>query len=102
MSNKVSRLARILCVLGVLYAGSAWASVGGSITGTIKDPAGRVIPNAEVLVRETGKGIIYQARTNSGGHYTFPVLPVGHYELNVQASGFSSYQRTDIVLDTNA
>jgi Carboxypeptidase regulatory-like domain len=102
MSNKVSRLARILCVLGVLYAGSAWASVGGSITGTIKDPTGRVIPGAEVLVRETGKGIIYQARTNSGGHYTFPVLPVGHYELNVQASGFSSYQRTDIVLDTNA
>jgi Carboxypeptidase regulatory-like domain len=102
MSNKVSRLARILCVLGVLYAGSAWASVGGSITGTIKDPTGRVIPGAEVLVRDTGKGIIYQARTNSGGHYTFPVLPVGHYELNVQASGFSSYQRTDIVLDTNA
>ena len=33
--------------------------------------------------------------------YVFPVLPVGHYELQVQAPGFSGYQRTDVVLDTN-
>jgi hypothetical protein len=99
MSKKVSRIVGILSVFCAL---SVWASVGGSITGTIKDPAGRVLPNAGVIVRETGKGISYETHTNSGGHYTFPVLPVGHYELNVQASGFSGYQRTDIVLDTNA
>src|SRR6202021_1076247 len=106
MSNKVIRLARmfarVVCALVVLSAAFAWASVGGSIAGTIKDPAGRVVPNAEVSVRETTKGLSYQTHTDSKGHYTFPVLPVGHYELTVQSSGFSGYQRTDVVLDTNA
>jgi hypothetical protein len=106
MSNKVIRLARmfarVVCALVVLSAAFAWASVGGSIAGTIKDPAGRVVPNAEVSVRETTKGLSYQTHTDSKGHYTFPVLPVGHYELTVQSSGFSGYQRTDVLLDTNA
>jgi Carboxypeptidase regulatory-like domain len=106
MSKQVSahagKLAKILCVISIFFAASAWASVGGSISGTIKDPVGRVVPNADVTARETGKGITYQVHTDSKGHYTFPVLPVGHYDLNVQSSGFSSYQRTGIVLDVNA
>jgi Carboxypeptidase regulatory-like domain/TonB dependent receptor len=106
MSNKARRLAikmaRNLCAVGVLSAALAWASVGGSIAGTVKDPAGRVLPNASVTIRESGTGLVYQTHTDSKGHYNFPVLPVGHYELHVQASGFSSYERTDVVLDTNA
>jgi Carboxypeptidase regulatory-like domain/TonB dependent receptor len=106
MPKKISGLAleiaRIVCAVGVLSASLAWASVGGSITGTIKDPSGRLVPNAEVSARETGTGLSYLTHTNSHGQYNFPVLPVGHYELKVQASGFSGYQRTDVVLDTNA
>jgi hypothetical protein len=99
--HQAGKLAKIFCALIVLCA-SAWASVGGSMSGTIKDPAGRVVPNAEVTARETSKGITYQTHTDSKGHYTFPVLPVGRYDLTVQSSGFSSYQRTGIVLDVNA
>jgi hypothetical protein len=106
MSKKVNRLvvriAQIVCLAGALSAALAWASVGGSIAGTVKDPSGRVVPNAVVTVRETEKGLSYLTHTDSKGHYNFPVLPVGHYELHVQASGFSNYQRTDVVLDTNA
>ena len=72
------------------------------MSGTIKDPTGRVVPNADVTARETSKGITYQAHTDNKGHYTFPVLPVGRYDLSVKSSGFSSYQRTGIVLDVNA
>jgi hypothetical protein len=102
VSRVAVRTARIFCALGVLSAALAWASVGGSIAGTVKDPSGRLVPNAEVTVRETGTGISYLTHSDSKGHYNFPVLPVGHYELKVQASGFSGYQRTDVVLDTNA
>src|ERR1700691_713832 len=106
MSLKVSSLAvnmaRSLCAVFLLSAAAAWASVGGSIAGTVKDPAGRVIPNANVTVRESSTGLAYQTRSDSKGHYIFPVLPVGHYELQVKAPGFSGYQRTDVVLDTNA
>ena len=93
---------RALSILGVLSSTLAWASVGGSISGTVKDPAGRVIPKASVAVREISTGLSYQSVTDNRGTYTFPVLPVGHYQLDVRAPGFRGYQRTDIVLDTNA
>src|ERR1700684_4738421 len=82
MSMKVSSLAvnmaRTLCAVGVLSAALVWASVGGSITGTVKDPAGRVIPNAEVTLREANTGLTHHAHSDSRGFYSFPVLPVGH------------------------
>ena len=61
-----------------------------------------MIADAGVTVRETSTGLSHQTHTDTRGHYSFPVLPVGHYELDVQATGFSSYQRTNVVLDTNA
>ncbi len=63
---------------------------------------GRVVTKANVGVREANTGLSYQSSTNDRGTYTFPVLPVGRYELDVQATGFRGYQRTGIVLDTNA
>ena len=98
----VRKSCRVLCIVGILSSSLAWASVGGSISGTVKDPSGSVIPNANVTVREVNMGLSYQTNTDSKGHYTLPVLPVGHYELSVEATGFRSYQRKVIVLDTNA
>ncbi len=96
------RLVRFLFLLNFLCASLAWASVGGSIAGTVKDPTGHVLAHAEVTVRESATGLTYQTHSDSRGLYTFPVLPVGHYEVRVQAAGFSAYQRTAVVLDTNA
>ncbi len=90
------------CILALLSASIGWASVGGNITGTIKDPGGRVVGNAEIIVRDSDTGLTYQTHSDSKGFYTFPVLPVGHYDLQVSAAGFSNYQRTGIVLDTDA
>jgi hypothetical protein len=78
------------------------ASVGGSISGIIKDPSGRVVPGAQVTVRQVSTGLAYKALSNGKGYYTFPVLPVGQYELDAQAPGFSGYQRKNVALDTNA
>jgi hypothetical protein len=106
MSKIISSLVRNgiknLSILVLLCAAVAWASVGGRISGIVKDPSGRVVPKASVVVREISTGLSYQTHTDSKGLYIFPVLPVGHYQLEVQASGFHTYQRTNIVLDTNA
>lgn len=53
-------------------------------------------------MRELSTGIFYETHTDARGSYTLPVLPVGRYELDVQASGFQTYQRKDIALDTDA
>src|ERR1700722_6218501 len=95
-SNFASKSLQILCVVVLLSAGFSWAIVGGSISGTVKDPSGRVIANADVSVREVGTGLSYQTHSDGKGSYTLPVLPVGRYELDVQAAGFRTYQRKDV------
>jgi hypothetical protein len=97
-----AQFAIICCVAVLLSSRLAGASVGGSISGTVKDPTGSYIPNANVSVTEVSTGLLYQTRTDSKGYFTLPVLPVGSYQLDVKVPGFRSYQRKGIVLDTNA
>jgi hypothetical protein len=80
----------------------AWAGAGGSISGTVKDQDGGVVPGANVTLHEVNTGLSYRTHADSQGHFTLPVVPVGRYELDVQATNFRGYQRKDIVLDTNA
>jgi hypothetical protein len=96
------RFVRAMLVLSAVSTSMLWASVGGSISGTVKDPSGNVVVNAAVTVKETGTGILHVTHTDGKGYYTFPVLPVGHYVLDVEVSGFGEYERRDIALDTNA
>ncbi|MGB6608613.1 MAG: carboxypeptidase regulatory-like domain-containing protein [Acidobacteriaceae bacterium] len=79
-----------------------WASVAGSVAGTVSDDSGSVLPHASVTLREVDTGLSYSAQTDSRGFYTLPVLPVGRYELRAEAQGFEAYLRSGIVLDTNA
>ncbi len=91
-----------LCAVLFLAVSATWASVGGSISGIVTDSSGRVVAGAGVEARELATGRSYPTHTDSKGSFTLPVLPVGHYQLKVEAQGFRTYQREDIVLDTNA
>jgi hypothetical protein len=87
------------CVAVLTTASCAWAAVSGSISGTVKDPSGSVIPKASVAVREVRTGLSYRTSTDGRGYYAFPAVPAGRYELSVEAPGFNAYQRSDILLD---
>ena len=103
MTRWCLRFALKVAVLCVAFAAVlAWAGVSGKISGTVKDPSGRVVPGAEVKVREADTGVVMETRADANGSYTLPVLPVGRYVLQVSAGGFETYRRTDVVLDTNA
>jgi hypothetical protein len=78
------------------------AAAGGRISGTIKDPTGAVVPKAAVIATDTDTGVQQTAVSNDAGVYSFPTLPVGHYNLDVTATGFRPYRRTDITLDVNS
>jgi hypothetical protein len=93
---------RIFALAVLNAAVLAWAGVAGSISGTVTDSSGRVVPNAQVTAREAGTGLSYQTTSDASGWFTLPVLPVGTYDLEIGAAGFVSYKRTGIVLDTNA
>jgi hypothetical protein len=93
---------RVLFLCAVFSTAMAWAGVGGSIFGVVKDPSGSVVSNASVTLSESATGLAYQTHTDGRGYYILPVLPVGHYELAVEALGFRGYRRKQIVLDTDA
>jgi Carboxypeptidase regulatory-like domain len=89
----------ILAVLFIFAGGRADAQETSSITGTVTDPSGAVVPGAAVTVVETETGTKQSSVTNGDGLYQIPGLAVGHYDLTVIAKGFSSFQRSGIVVN---
>src|SRR5580698_7154646 len=101
LPSLATRAFRSLCLFISLLA-VAWAGVGGSISGTVKDPSGAAIAKASVTLINTSTGIRQSTVADGSGTYAFPVLPVGDYVLEVNQSGFKPYRRSGIVLDTSS
>jgi hypothetical protein len=78
------------------------AGITGNISGTVTDPTGAVIPGAAVVALNTETAIQTSTKTDSAGFYSFPVLPAGHYEVQIKASGFREYRQTGLVVDVNS
>jgi hypothetical protein len=86
----------------LLTAAIGWASSGGSISGTVRDPSSAVVANAKVKAKELQTGIARQTVTNNRGFYSFPQLAVGRYDISIESPGFNPYQRTQVVIDANS
>src|SRR5581483_3025430 len=71
----------------------------GTITGTVSDPAGAVVPNAPVQARNLGTGVEYSGATSTTGNYTLLQLPAGSYQLNVTVPGFKKYSRSGLTVE---
>ena len=84
----------------VLAAGSLRAQATfGSITGTVTDPAGGVVPNAAVQVTNQETGLVKSVVTDSFGNYEVTHLNPGVYSVMAQAPGFKKLEHRDIVLE---
>jgi len=69
-----------------------------AIEGTVVDTNGAAISGARVVVRSVETGLEREGVTNGGGHFSVPVLPVGHYSVKITVNGFGPAERTDISL----
>jgi hypothetical protein len=94
----VTRLFLILIPVSLARA----AGIGGSISGTVKDPTGAVIAGASVAAVNIETSVRETASTNNQGVYVFPVLPVGRYDIEIAQAGFRPYRRTAIAVDTDS
>jgi len=90
----------VLCSILIL-AVTAFGGVTGSISGMVTDKTGAVVSKATVVALNVETGIKSSTETNAEGFYSFPALPVGHYNIEVQAKGFSEFKETSLVLDVN-
>jgi outer membrane receptor protein involved in Fe transport len=81
----------------------AQSQVGGaSLNGTVTDATGAAVPNATVTVKNTATGFSRGTATTDAGLYVLSNLPVGRYDLSIDAKGFKSAQRTGLQLEVGA
>jgi Carboxypeptidase regulatory-like domain/TonB-dependent Receptor Plug Domain/TonB dependent receptor len=83
ISGVVIALAALFCSPGLLAQ-----TVTGTITGVITDPSGAVVGGASVIAHNTDTGVDSKVTTNASGLYRIQFLPIGRYEVTVEAKGF--------------
>ncbi len=101
-SSTPLRVAVLTLFLILASSPATFAGASGSISGAVVDPQGAVVPNASVALINTATGLRYVQQTDAIGIYLFRDVPVGQYELRVDASGFRVYQRSPIAVDANS
>jgi hypothetical protein len=100
-SNKKFRAIWPIALMLFLVASPAFAQVipTGTISGVVKDSAGLMLSNGSVTVVNVGSNLQRTAKTSDNGTYRFPALPIGHYNVKVEANGFKTETQKDLVLD---
>jgi hypothetical protein len=95
----MTRSVLVACFCLLLVCGTVFGQTDrGTITGTITDPVGAVVPGATIEARNINTGAIYQAGSTETGNYTLAQLPAGVYELSASLQGFKKFVRTGITV----
>jgi len=91
----------VVLLIFVLGAVAAFAQTDrGTITGSVTDSQGAVIPNAKVAVVNNETGAPYDTVTTPTGNYTLAQLPAGSYALTVDVTGFKKYEQKNVVVQS--
>jgi hypothetical protein len=84
--------AALLPTIPLLVAGprALAQSDTSSISGTVTDPSGAVVPNAKITAKNDATGQVRNVTSNSVGAYTITNVPSGSYTVSVEAQGFQT------------
>ncbi|HZO99643.1 MAG TPA: carboxypeptidase-like regulatory domain-containing protein [Terriglobia bacterium] len=74
------------------------ATINASLSGTVADSSGAVIPDATVTLSDPGKGFSRTFTTQPDGRYLFTLVPASTYTLRVEKAGFKVYVQEGIIL----
>ncbi|MGH9161078.1 MAG: TonB-dependent receptor domain-containing protein [Vicinamibacteraceae bacterium] len=88
-----------LVIWGGLAATPVLAQFSSTIDGTVTDPSGAAIPDAEVVVESVETKVSRTTRTSSSGYYRVPSLPPGRFRIMVSAPNFEAHVIEDFVLE---
>jgi hypothetical protein len=100
--NRAAGFFLFVCVVmlcGVLTAVAQFTTA--SLAGVVTDSSGAVIPAAKLTLTNQQTGLSHSLLSDVQGHYLFTALPVGHYQLVVEKTGFTAYKQTGIELTVN-
>jgi hypothetical protein len=92
----------IIAAAIALSAAGAYAQVDtGTITGTVTDQSGAVVPNAKVNLTNQGTAFTISTTTSAGGVYTFTPVKIGTYTVSVEVTGFAKAVHSQLTVNIN-
>src|SRR5215472_3009015 len=94
------KIHRVVAIVGLfVFTLSAFAQTDrGTLTGTVADPSGAVIPGVPIEAKNVQTGAVYEAGSSETGNYTLAQLPAGTYELSATLPGFKRFVRTGVIV----
>src|ERR1700676_2414220 len=97
--RKFSVVVPLFLAMGILLSSHAYAQISGAtLSGTVTDPSGAVVPQATMTIKNVATGITRSNTTSTAGFYSAPNLLPGMYEVKAEAQGFSSKIQTGVNL----
>jgi len=100
--SNIAILRSLLSICLLFFAGLGFAADGGSISGTVADPSGAVIPGAAIVLRNLASGVQQTAAAKEDGSYSFNGIAAGHYEMQIEVPEFKPYRDGNIEVAANA
>jgi len=94
-AKKIPVFALLLMSIGIPRA---FAQFSSGIEGTVKESSGNVVAGAKVTVTNTQLGVEKTATTNDSGYFRIGSLAASTYTVQIQMSGFTTWQQKDLVL----
>ena len=97
-------LASSIALLPVVFGAAAFAQgiITGSLSGTVVDPSGAVVPDATVTATDKARGTSFTAHAAADGNFAFQALPVGSYDVIIHVTGFSDTRIPNTAVDAGA
>jgi hypothetical protein len=91
MKSKIVKMMLGLLMLSLAISAPLKAQVAGAtVTGTVTDPSGGVIANAQIVARNMATSVVSSTTANADGFYNLPNLLPGEYQVTVTAPGFTT------------
>ena len=91
-------LAPVLLLVALASLALSQIAGAGTVTGTLTDTSGAVVPEAQIVVHNDDTGVDRQVSTNGAGIYVAPFLQPGHYEISATKAGFVKVVRKGLTL----
>ena len=100
MRLRLFKVAIALIAVGLVSPCTRSAAQGltGQISGTVTDSGGGVLPGATVTLKNTGTNAVRTTVTDGTGHFVFPDLLAGRFDVTVSLDGFKTYEQRGIAL----
>src|SRR6266481_6218717 len=99
----LARIAAIFVMATILFPAVLRGQVaGGTLSGTITDPSGRALPQAQIVIKNVDTGVDRTVTTNTDGFYTAVNLLPGTYQITISAAGFNTETKSGITMNVGA